>query len=450
MPDPLADPIARGGRAALREAGEKLLPGSGVACPDPAEAGPCENGQVEGVLFTDVRVHRHPRLRPYRGPRSGAALARNHPLSRSAHPQRNVDLAAAGATAAAAFEERVGGRWRVLVSRSGNGGRTFGRPIHVGSGGAQWNPAVALSAGRVICAWTELRKGRQRVRVAVSGDGGSSFGPARTLPPASGTAGAHLQWTPELVLAAGGGAHLVYLEEARLSGTTRLRRPMSSTAGWTVGGGPGRRGGSTPPRRSRWRPSSTIPGPRISPPGKRVAIAWVDFHTYDWRPYARLSVDGGRTFGPEREVSDTGPLFGSGKVTEQLADSPSVAIDGGRTFVAWTDWRKEAGTFPASRAITTPCSRRRPVASSAPRRAPTRWVRARPRASGRLSRPGAARRSSPGRTRAPGPATSASRACGRGRLRGARSASTTRCGGRQPIPAGDRPRRTACRRRLGG
>ena len=58
-----------------------------------------------------------------------------------------------------------------------------------------------------------------------------------------------------------------------------------------------------------------------------------------------MSVDGGRTFGPEREVSDTGPLFDSGKVTEQLADSPSIAIDGPRTLVAWTDWRKETATF---------------------------------------------------------------------------------------------------------
>jgi predicted amidohydrolase len=350
VPDSLRRPIARR-RAALREAGEKLLPGSGVACPDPAKPGPCENGQVEGVLFKEVRVHRHPRLRPYRGPRSRAALARNHPVARSSHPQRNVDLAAAGRLVVAAFEERVGGRWRVLIARSADGGRTFDAPHAIGGPGAQWNPSVAVSGGHVFCAWTDrFASGKQRVLIAVSRDGGRSFGQPRT-PLKAFTAGGipsglRLQWTPELAPAPEQGAHLVYLEERRLSSDDSL--PLTDVFYSRLN-----RNGN--PSRPHWIDTAAPVemaakldqswAPDIAAGGKRVAIAWVDFHTYDWRPYARLSSDGGRTFGPEREVSDSGPQFDSGAVTEQLADSPSVAIDGGRTLVAWTDWRKETATF---------------------------------------------------------------------------------------------------------
>ena len=345
VPDPLRKSIAQR-RAALRAAGEKLLPGSGVACPDPAKPAPCENGQVEGVLFADVRLHRHPSLRPYRGPHSRVALARNRPLDRSAHPQRNVDLAADGRHVVAVFEERIGGGWGVRIARSDDGGRTFDESRGIGSPGVQWNPSVAVSGSHVFCAWTSLRSAHQRVLIAVSKDGGRNFGRLRGIPPASGTPGLHTQWTPELAPATGGGAHLVYLEENRLSSDDSLPQTDVFYRRLSESGEPG------PPQRVDTAAPVEMAAkldhswaPDVAARGNRVAIAWVDFHTYDWRPYARVSFDDGRTFGPEREVSDTAPLFDSGAVTEQLADSPSVAIAGRRTLVAWTDWRKETATF---------------------------------------------------------------------------------------------------------
>src|SRR4051794_23754937 len=57
VPDPIrpGEPFPER-RRRLAEAGAKLAPGSGVACPDPAVAGPCENGDVEGVFRHDVQV----------------------------------------------------------------------------------------------------------------------------------------------------------------------------------------------------------------------------------------------------------------------------------------------------------------------------------------------------------------------------------------------------------
>src|SRR4051812_18380999 len=66
IPEPSGSFAAR--RKLLAEAAAKLAPGSGVACPDPAVAAPCENGHVEGVFRRDVQVNVKPRFKRYRGP----------------------------------------------------------------------------------------------------------------------------------------------------------------------------------------------------------------------------------------------------------------------------------------------------------------------------------------------------------------------------------------------
>jgi predicted amidohydrolase len=81
-------------RRHLGLAGERMLPGSGVECDDPARAGACENGQVEQVLFADLRVDRRPARRPYRGALRSTRFSRNRPVRAARHPQRNVALAA--------------------------------------------------------------------------------------------------------------------------------------------------------------------------------------------------------------------------------------------------------------------------------------------------------------------------------------------------------------------
>src|SRR3954454_2227791 len=65
------DPIRRGEpfgarRKRLAAAGRALAPGSGVACPDSAVAGPCENGHVEGVFRRDAEVAVKPRFKRHR------------------------------------------------------------------------------------------------------------------------------------------------------------------------------------------------------------------------------------------------------------------------------------------------------------------------------------------------------------------------------------------------
>src|SRR4051794_6552753 len=93
VPDPLraGEPFPER-RKRLAEAGAKLAPGSGVACPDPAVAAPCENGDVEGVFRRDVQVGVQPRFKRFRGKLKRTPLGRASALTRSRAAQRNVAL----------------------------------------------------------------------------------------------------------------------------------------------------------------------------------------------------------------------------------------------------------------------------------------------------------------------------------------------------------------------
>jgi hypothetical protein len=81
--------------------------------------------------------------------------------------------------------------------------------------------------------------------------------------------------------------------------------------------------------------------PDVAAQGKRVAVTWVDFRTYDWRAYLRVSGDGGATFAGEKAVTDAP----SGEADESLDDAPRTALDPkGRPTVVWTDYRKRDGS----------------------------------------------------------------------------------------------------------
>jgi hypothetical protein len=88
---------------------------------------------------------------------------------------------AAGGVVVAWFEP-VGGRNRVLVARSADGGRTWTAPRATGAGPGrrddqQFRPQLSVAPnGRLDLAWYDRSVGRQDVYVASSSDGGRTFG----------------------------------------------------------------------------------------------------------------------------------------------------------------------------------------------------------------------------------------------------------------------------------
>lgn len=331
VPDPLReDEPAAERRARLAAAGRALLPG-GPPCPDPGVPGPCVGGQVEGVAFADVQVDRERRHRRQPRRRAVRPFTSNRPVAPAARAQRNVALAARGASVWAAFEERRGGRWRAVVARSTDHGARWSAPVALPGRGDQWWPAVAAGPGREV--WAAWQEG-DRVRVALSRDGGRRFGGPLTAP------GAARQWRPGIVATGRGRAVVAWVDE-RFAFAAEPGLPQAGVVTAVVGDGrvgePQRLDGPTtaPLAASMdhaWAPSLAVRG-------DDVLATWVDFADYDWDVRSRRSRDGGVTWEAGEVVNDTPAEL------EALDDRPQAALlRGGAPLIAWTDWRKDPET----------------------------------------------------------------------------------------------------------
>jgi hypothetical protein len=332
VPDPAAPNESMAARRKrLGQAGEKLAPGSGETCPDPAVPGPCEDGHTEGVLWRDLVVNRTPAYRRYRGRRARTPFSASRPLARSRRAQRNVAVAVRGRHVVAAYEERRGAHDQVFVVHSRNGGGRWSKPVPASRADAdQWWPAVAVGAkGRVTLAWVQ----QERAVFARSTNHGRSFGSFSQID----SAGEGAQWKPSLAQGRGDTVHAVFVDE-RAEGLDRL--PQAHVYYARI-----KRGDPTAAERldtgdpkplatkfdNSWAPS-------VASRGNRVLVAWLDFLNYDWDVFSRASTDGGKTWKDQRLVNDTPDE------DEELADTPRAAIGGRTDLIAWTDWRKRASS----------------------------------------------------------------------------------------------------------
>ena len=331
VPDPIrpGEPMDER-RRRLGEAGERLAPGSGVACPDPAQPGPCEDGHTEGVLWRDIVVNRAPAYRRYRGKLARTPFSRSRPLWRSRRAQRNVAVAARGRQMVAAFEERRSGHDRVFVVRSRDSGRTWSNPTSAGASLAdQWWPSVALGPrGRVTLAWVE----NERVLFARST---TYRGLSRPVPIDSSGEGA--QWKPALAQGRGDLVHAAFIDERAigLDGLPQAHLFYTSIKNGKPGKAERLDTGDPAPLATKFDNSWA---PSVASRGKRVLVTWLDFLNYDWDVFSRLSTNNGKTWRGQQIVNDTP------EEDEELADTPRGALAKAADLVAWTDWRKRASS----------------------------------------------------------------------------------------------------------
>jgi hypothetical protein len=330
-------------RKRLGAAGEAALPkASSPACPDPAVAGPCRGGQVEGVIHRDVVVARAPAREPrLRRKRAATPFGVNRPIAPSRYAQRNVALAASGATVLAAFEERRAGRDLVVLARSTDGGRSFARGRTLGDG---WWPSVAVAGKQAWVAWQDASAKRPRLQLARSLDGGRSFGAPVAV--AAGSPGA--QWRPSLA-AAGGRAALEYIGETEKSFDDGLPQAHVFAAQVPATGAVGagaRLDGGTPVTLAAKLDNAWAPS--LAARGNRLLASWIDFRTYDWDAYSAESADGGAHWAAEKRVDDMPDTDqvtdGSPDPDEALDDSPAAGLLKSGPLVAFTDYRKRASS----------------------------------------------------------------------------------------------------------
>jgi predicted amidohydrolase len=342
-PDParLGETIAER-RARLGAAGEQLLPSGPTPCPTPAARGICRGGQVEDVIFADVQIARRPRVR--RRPRhklGRTPFGVDRPLSASSRAQRNVALAARGRVVAAAFEERTPAGDAVFLTRSADGGRTWGPRQAIGRGAHRWWPAVAVGPDATTwVTWSDDRTGRPRVYVARARPGRD----AGAGSPADATVGrAVSQLRPAIAATGRDRAFVAFVDDRARFTADDL--PQAGIWGLPVTGGrPGRavRLDSTAKPAASAGTLDNAWAPALASRGRRLALTWIDFRDYEWNAYARTSPDAGATWAPEQRVNDTADA------DEALEDTPRAALLPGGPVTAFTDWAKSA------RSATTP------------------------------------------------------------------------------------------------
>ena len=154
------------------------------------------------------------------------------------------------------------------------------------------------------------------------------------------------QWRPSVAATGKGSAFVAWIDERERSKDDDL--PQAHLYGARL------RADATPAESGKRLDGGTVAkladkldnswAPDVAARGRRVAVTWIDFRTYDWRAYLRTSRDGGATFGAEQPVTDAP----SGENDESLDDTPRAAFGPqGTPFVAFTDYRKrDSSTRP--------------------------------------------------------------------------------------------------------
>ncbi len=349
LPDPaLAMPglglAAR--RALLAAEGVKLLPGSGVGCPDSLAVGACENGYRESVVWTDVTLPDGPVSAPVDPVREAPphfSPAVRVSVDTVPVAQRSPKVAAGGARVYVVWHEASAGLENVWLAVSTDRGQTFGAPVRVSDNPpgavAELHPAVAVRGGKVVVVWQEFASGRDddqgRIRLArfnargrkrgtdVAVDDGAPGGKWLPVVAFAGSAPV-VAWIDERD-AGPEGEPLEHVYAARgLAGGRRFAPPVRVDAGTPV------------PLAAHL---DNMWSPAITAVRNTVWIAWADFRNYNWDIFLARSDDRGATFGANVRVDDY-PDF------ERLNERPTVVADRrGAVHVAWTDLRaREADT----------------------------------------------------------------------------------------------------------
>lgn len=364
-----------GRREALAGQGVALLPGSGVPCAGPLAYGPCENGYRESVVWADVEVPDG--IDVLTAPDSSAPVATAFGLSvqvnsdDSSAPSSQLfpQLAAADELVVAVWQDTRHGNDNVYAAFSADAGVNWSDEVRVSDNAAgsvvELLPEVAIhrdlktASITVAIVWQELALGTGlsdgRIMLARFDESLQRVDQQDLRVDDFDGAG---KWHPVVAMAGRRGNPVVVWVDERDAGPR-----ISVLEHLYAARGRGRRGADGRPvvRFSRSRPvvrEKTLDplavqlanewAPSIAAVGRRLAVAWLDFRSYNWDVYASFGRSGIRYYRPPIRVDDSQNF-------ERLNSHPSIAHDDGTgaLLLVWADQRDREVDTNVFRSVST-------------------------------------------------------------------------------------------------
>lgn len=333
-------------RAALATAGAHLLPTALPACEPPTGFGACTNGYREAVIYADVELpdgrevvmppDLSPRVPTAFGPslQVNASDGTSHQWARVAAHEENVYVA---------WQDTQHGFENIELAVSHDRGAHFVQQRvsdNLPGTVVELRPAVALSPDgqELFVAWQEFCAGRDddcgRIKLARFDALGAKRAQDARVDQGADAAG---KWNPAVAVPRSREPLVAWVDE-RDAGPDDLRFEHIYFAR-------GRDHGS------RFRPNvrvdSGVPvtaamsldnkwSPTVAVQGQRMYVAWTDFRNYNWDIFLAHSRTG-RSFSANVRVDDFAGL-------ERLHDHPAIAVDAhGVVHAVWADRRDTDG-----------------------------------------------------------------------------------------------------------
>jgi hypothetical protein len=240
----------------------------------------------------------------------------------------------------------------VYAARTERAGAPFAPSVRVDAGEPvplsthhdnKWSPAIAARDDDVAVAWTDFRSYAWEIFLARSADGGVTFGENVRVDDAP-TEVERIHERPALALGDDDVVHAVWTDLRSREPDTNIFHARSEGGGVS----PSRQVDSS---RASFDADRDTPSnqwhPALAADGERLWVAWQDNRLGNDDVFFTTSVDGGRSFGDDERVDDTGA-----GASEQARPSLAIAGAGRRRscLVVWEDDRNgTAGVYLARR-----------------------------------------------------------------------------------------------------
>ena len=365
VPDPgIADPLLTLAqrRAALVADGQALLPGSGVACPDPLAWGSCENGYRESVLWADLDlpdgldVLTTPDTTPPAATSYGLSVQVNDEDDGSPASQSAPRILADGQKLYVVWQDTREGRDAVYAAMSADGGATWSSDIKVSDNPVgsttELLPAPAFhrdpktNVATLYIVWQESAGegvGNGQVKLARFDENLTKIGADVRVDDVDGVG----KWSPLVTTVRRKGVPVVvWVDERDLGPEGSVFEHLR------VARSRGRLGSDRRPQLA-FRPSRPVVrkkdldplaaglanewAPALVRADRRLALVWLDYRSYNWDVYAAASSRSGLRFKPR-----TGLRLDDSLEFERLNSHPSIAYDdaSGTLIAVWSDQRE--------------------------------------------------------------------------------------------------------------